>query len=81
MRANSPWSHAELNVRQHFALDPLQIGQRRQKYERNQTCLNQTQDVKIHLLFYALRAAFYGVLSPDSNSLPGRSITELSILE
>src|ERR1035437_6282540 len=69
VRSNAPGSDAELDMREYFALDPLNVGQRREQYEGHQGGFDETNYKEVHLE----EGAPY--------SAPGDSITSLRILE
>jgi hypothetical protein len=48
MRTDARRPHAHLHVRDHFALDPLQVSKRRQQDERNDRGLNERDDDEFH---------------------------------
>ena len=53
MRTDALRTHAKLDMREYFALDPLQVGQRCQQDKRDETCFDQTKNVEIHVMEYS----------------------------
>src|SRR5205823_13390294 len=86
MRADAQRTSSYLNMRQHLPLDPLQVCERRHKDGEDDHNLDQAGDEEVHFSCVTvstctLPSCTTGFLCGSRYSVPGASMTELSILE